>query len=191
MAEAFIGEIRLVAFSYPPQGWMFCQGQILAIAQYNALFALLGTTYGGNGTTNFALPDLRSRVPVGTGQGTGMSNITPGQVGGVESTALSILNMPTHNHVASGTASMTIGTVASNPNSTPSATNNVLAASGGGPGSASVWSDSVNTPLTLANPETVSVNVQAAGGSQQFSIRNPYLGMNYAICIQGIFPSRN
>src|SRR5215831_8639728 len=98
MSEPFLGMIILVGFTFPPRGWAFCQGQLLPISQNTALFSLLGTTYGGNGQTTFALPDLRGRVPVGFGQGPGLSNYTQGQVGGVENVTLAINQMPIHTH---------------------------------------------------------------------------------------------
>jgi len=203
MSDPFIGEIRMVGFNYAPRGWALCNGQTLAIAQNNALFALLGTTYGGNGTTNFQLPNYNSRSPVGMGQGLGLSPITQGEAAGTENVTLTQLQMPIHTHAATATATATstgtlqVGSVNSNPVAVPSATNNVLAASGSGPGSATIWSDQLSTPVTLANPETitttvgVNVAVQQAGGSQPIPIRNPYLGTNFIIALEGIYPSRN
>src|SRR6478672_10112699 len=98
MSEPFLAEIIMFAGNFAPRGWAFCQGQILSIAQNTALFSLLGTTYGGNGQTTFALPDLRGRVPVGTGQGPGLSNYDLGQVSGSESVTLTVSQMPAHNH---------------------------------------------------------------------------------------------
>src|SRR5690349_13883210 len=98
MSEPFIGEIIMFAGNFAPRGWAFCQGQILSIAQNTALFSILGTTYGGNGQTTFALPDFRGRVPVGQGQGPGLSSYVLGEVSGTESTTLLTTNMPVHNH---------------------------------------------------------------------------------------------
>src|SRR5689334_24076195 len=100
MSEPFLAEIVLFAGNFAPRGWAFCWGQILSIAQNTALFSLLGTTYGGNGQTTFALPNLASRFPIGAGQGPGLSNYTLGQLAGTESTTLTINNMPAHNHAA-------------------------------------------------------------------------------------------
>ena len=94
----FVGQLALVAFNFAPVGWAFCEGQVLPISQYTALFALIGTTYGGNGTTTFALPDLRGRVPIGQGQGTGLTNRNMGQVGGAETNTLSIAEIPPSHH---------------------------------------------------------------------------------------------
>lgn len=203
MSEPFVGEIRMVGFNFAPRGWALCAGQLMSIAQNSALFSLLGVTYGGDGVTTFALPDYRGRSPVGMGQGPGLTFVNQGEVSGTESTTLNILQMPTHTHAVTATATATstgtfqVAGTASNPLATPSATNNILAASGGGPGSASIWSDQLTNPVTLANPEaintTVGVNVavQPAGGSQPVGLRNPYLGTNFVIATEGIFPSRN
>jgi microcystin-dependent protein len=203
MSEPFIGEIRMVGFNYAPRGWAFCAGQLLPIAQNTALFSLLGTTFGGNGTTNFALPNYCGRSPVGMGNGPGLTPIVQGEAAGTESTTLNILQMPTHTHVATTTATATstgtfqVAGTSSNASATPSTTNNILAASGGGPGSATIWSDQLNSPVTLANPEVintalnVNVTLQSAGGSQPIGLRNPFLGTNFIIALEGIFPARN
>jgi microcystin-dependent protein len=203
MYDPFIGEIRMVGFNYAPRGWAFCAGQLMSIAQNSALFALLGTTFGGDGVTTFALPDYRGRSPVGMGNGPGLTPIIQGEEAGTESTTLNILQMPTHTHVATTTATATstgtfqVAGTSSNPSATPSTTNNILSASGGGPGSATIWSDQLSDPVTLANPEVintalnVNVTLQSAGGSQPIGLRNPFLGTNFIIATEGIFPSRN
>src|SRR5437764_14471701 len=101
MSTPFIGEIRLFSFTFPPKGWALCQGQTLPINQNQALFSILGTTYGGNGTTTFALPDLRGRTAIHVGQGPGLDLISPGQVGGEENHSLSVAEIPAHLHIAS------------------------------------------------------------------------------------------
>ena len=203
MSDPFIGEIRMVGFNYAPRGWAPCDGRLLPISQNSALFALLGVTYGGDGVTTFALPDYRSRSAVGMGTGPGLTTVIQGEKSGTESVTLSSLQMPVHTHAATATATATstgtlqIGGTSSNPSATPSTTNNVLSASGGGPGSATIWSDQLSSPVTLANPEAIntSVNVnvtlQNAGGSQPVGLRNPFLGTNFIIATEGIFPSRN
>lgn len=204
MSDPFLGEIKMVGFTYAPRGYAMCQGQQMSIAQNSALFSLLGTNFGGNGQTTFGLPDYRGRTPVGMGQGPGLTFVNQGEMSGSENTTLTILQMPIHNHVATATATATstgalqVASTSSNPVAVPSATNNILAASGGGPGSATIWSDQLgSTPVTLANPETinttvgVNVTVQQAGGSQPLPLRNPYLGTNFVIATEGIFPSRN
>jgi microcystin-dependent protein len=174
--EPYIGSIVLFAGNFAPRGWALCQGQLLPIAQNTALFSILGTTYGGNGQTTFALPDLRGRAPIGTGQGPGLSNITLGEQAGTENVTLLTTNMPAHNH-----------TINCDNNASSS-----LAPSGMIPGlsdnrNAEVNIYSSNTPNAVMNPQTVGV----AGGSQPFNNRNPFLGINFIIALEGIFPSRN
>ena len=203
MSDPFIGEIRMVGFGYAPRGWAPCDGRLLAVSQYSALFALLGVTYGGDGQNTFALPDYRSRSAVGMGSGPGLTPITQGEKAGVESATLTQLQLPTHTHAVTTTATATstgtfeVAGASSNPSATPSTTNNILSASGGGPGSASIWSDQLTSPVTLANPEAintalnVNVTLQATGGSEPVGLRNPFLGTNFIIATDGIFPSRN
>lgn len=177
--EGTIGEIRMFAGNFAPRSWAFCANQILPIAQNTALFSILGTTYGGNGQTTFALPDFRGRVAVGTGQGPGLPNITLGELAGSQTVTLTTNNMPAHNHQVVGNVTpqaSTDGTAGSDP------TGRVL-------GPQSIYynpSDLVGmAPIALNLPTTIS------GGSQPFSIMPPYLGMNYIICLFGIFPSRD
>ena len=170
--DPFLGQIQAFGFSFPPQGWAFCDGQLLSIAQNSALFALLGTTYGGNGQTTFALPDLRGRSMVHAGQGPGLSPIQQGQVGGLENVTIGLVNMPAHNH----SVSIAVNTAAgeeSNPTTK-------LASSTGG------YSEDVAPGAVLGG-----LNQQVVGGSQPMGIRNPYLGIYHCIALQGIFPSRN
>ena len=196
MSEPFIGEIRMFAGTFAPRGWALCNGQLLAISTYSALFSLLGTNYGGNGTTTFGLPNLQSRTPVGTGTGAGLSNVVLGQVGGVESVTLTISQMPVHSHqittTPTGSGTLQVAGTGSNASTTPSATNNILGASAaGGPPSAAIWSDELNDPVSLANPINAHFIAEPAGGSQPFSTRNPYLGMNFIIALEGLYPTRN
>src|SRR6185295_10116377 len=114
MSEPFLGELKLISWNFPPKGWAFCNGQFLPINQNQALFSILGTTYGGNGQTTFGLPDLRGRTPVGQGQGPGISNYTLGQITGTEGTAITAVNLPPHNHAVSGTIKMLTTTAAAN-----------------------------------------------------------------------------
>lgn len=166
--EAYLGEIRLTAFSFPPQGWAFCNGQLLPINQHQALFALLGTTYGGNGVNSFALPDLRGRAVMG------MSSSLPiGTRTGTETTTITIANMPQHSHTLLGTS------LAGNTN-VP--TNAVLANTG-----ALDKEYSNTTPNTVLNTAAVSTT----GGSQPVNNMQPSLTLNYIICLTGIFPSQN
>jgi microcystin-dependent protein len=165
MAEPFLAEIRIMSFSFPPKGWALCDGQLLLINQNQALFSLLGTTYGGNGQTNFALPDLRSRTPIHMGGGH-----TQGERGGEQAHTLSIAELPTHTHTAQA---------ASAASNTPIATNNVLASAN------NVYGPAAN--LTSLSPTSVT-NV---GGSQAHLNMQPFLTLNFCIALQGIFPSQN
>lgn len=171
--ECFIGQLALVGFTYAPQGWALCNGQMLPISQYQALFALLGTTYGGDGVNTFALPDLQGRVPIHAGAGLGLSVYQAGQKGGEENVTLTMNEMPAHNHqiaAHNGTAQ---------PNqSGPSG--NVLAGPTKFPGYSS---DTAN--VTLA-----STAVTPQGGSQPHSNVQPFLVLNWIICLNGIWPSR-
>lgn len=182
MATApLIGEIKMFAGNFPPRNWLFCQGQHLSIAQNTALFSILGTTYGGNGQTTFALPDLRGRVPVGAGQGPGLPVMTQGEIAGSPTQTLSISNLPSHNHTVTGgvSASTGLGTL-TEPGSgaVPAGSNqrNAQYAPGG----------SADTTLPMGN-----VTVGLTGNNTPISVMQPYLGMHYIIAVQGIFPSRN
>lgn len=172
MSEPFLAQIMLFGGNFAPRGWAFCNGQILSISQNTALFSLLGTTFGGNGQTTFALPDLRGRVPIHPGQGPGLSNYSPGQQGGTESNTLTQGQMPAHTHAAALNAS-------SNPSSDTLPNGNFLAEG----------NSYTNTTNAQMNANAVSLGV--AGGSQPFPILQPYLGVNFIIALEGIFPSRN
>ena len=167
MSEPFLGEIKIVAFNFPPKGWSLCNGQLLPINQNQALFSILGTTYGGNGTTTFALPNFRGRTPVYTGQG-----IILGEAGGESSHTLITSEMPAHTHTlgADDAALATQG----------SPSNNVF-------GSLTLPLYGPATNLTTLVPSVVS-NV---GGSQPHTNMQPYLVLNFVIALQGLFPSRN
>ena len=180
--EPFIGEIKIFGFNFAPQSYMTCQGQILSIAQNTALFSLLGTTYGGNGQTTFALPDLQRRVPIGQGTGPGLPSYTMGQVGGTPTTTLISSNMPIHNHAATG---INVRIPVTSASEDSSATNNYI-----GNAVNDTFGPAASPTASLGAP-VVSGATAMAGGSQPFSIMNPYLAINYSIAIFGIFPSRN
>lgn len=196
--EGTIGEIRMFAGNFAPRSWAFCNNQILSIAQNTALFSILGTTYGGNGQTTFALPDLRGRVPVGTGQGPGLASITLGELAGAPTVTLTVNQMPAHNHTATftpGSSTLNAATVKATLQN-PTGTGAVLARSvdtaGTGATPAIYAPSGTATAATLAGVNVAgNVTVNPNGGSQPFSNMQPYLGMNYIICLQGIFPSRN
>ncbi|HEX9513656.1 MAG TPA: tail fiber protein [Puia sp.] len=188
--ETFLATILLWPCNFNPNGWAFCAGQILAISQNTALFALLGTTFGGDGISTFALPDFRGRVPVGAGQGPGLSNYTLGEVSGSESVTILINQLPQHTHPVS----LTLTISASNAQATTSipAANNSLAApydaSNANP-IAGYNTTAPNTPLNIGGGG-INGNTGIAGGSQPTPIMQPYLGINYIIALVGIFPSR-
>lgn len=164
MAEPFLAEIRIFSFNFPPRGWAMCNGQLLPINQNQALFSLLGTTYGGNGTTTFALPNLQGRTPLHTGNG-----IVLGQVGGETAHTLIASEMPAHTHVATGS---------STPANLGDPTGNLWATGN------AAYNPSPNTTM---NPASVT-NV---GGNQPHENQSPYLTLNICIALQGIYPSRN
>jgi microcystin-dependent protein len=172
MSEPYLAEIRIFSFEFAPKGWAFCAGQLLPINQNQAIFSLLGTTYGGNGTTNFALPDLRSRVPMH--QGNVQGNVfVEGQTGGVEAHTLSVNEIPSHSHFVN---------VSSVPGNSNSPAGNFLAQSS----RFVLYSGTLSTQTTL-QPATVG---SAGGGQPHFNLQ-PYLVLNFCIALAGIFPSRN
>jgi microcystin-dependent protein len=171
MADPFLGEIRMFGGNFAPQGWALCNGQLLPISQNTALFAILGTTFGGDGRTNFALPNLQGRAPLHWGQGAGLSAYALGQSGGSENVTLSVSQMPAHNHL--------VGCDAGDNGST-SHPNGQLPASTGGPA------------IYHANPDATmhQAMIQSAGGGQPHTNIQPYLCVTFIIALQGIFPSR-
>ena len=168
MGSPYIGEIRLFAGNFAPVGWAFCQGQILAISEYETLFNLIGTTYGGDGQSTFALPDLSSRVPIHAGTGGGGSFVI-GQFGGVETVTLTQSQIPAHNHVPR--ASLATGTQTSP--------------------AGNVWASSANLPFSSNAPSAAmdAAAIGNAGGSQPHDNMQPFLAINFIISLFGIFPS--
>lgn len=160
--------------NFAPRGWAFCWGQILSIQQNSALFSLLGTTYGGNGVTTFALPDFRGRVPVGVGQGPGLPNFSLGEVSGSVNRTLLITQIPAHFHQFSIPGSTDAGTTAVPTGAFPANTGALD-----------------KEYATTSNTVMSTGNTAIAGGSQPFDIMQPYLGMNYIIATEGVYPSRN
>lgn len=174
MSDPYVGEIRMVGFNFAPSGWAFCNGQLLPISQNAALFALIGTFYGGNGTTTFALPNLQSRVAIHQGQGNGLSLYDIGQTGGVESVALQPSQMPIHNH--------SVGVV--------NAGGNEASPSGNYPAIESTGT-SLNYSNSTPNASLNAATIGNAGGSTPVPVIQPYVCVNFIIALQGIFPSRN
>jgi microcystin-dependent protein len=178
--EGTMAEIRMFAGNFNPRAWFFCQGQLLSIAQNTALFSLLGTTYGGDGQVTFGLPDFRGRVAVGTGNGAGLSSVQLGEMSGFNTTTLLSINLPAHNHQVTGNvtprASIELGL-------SDSPENTFHAGSNDKPYSA--------TADTTMQPIPVNLPTSIAGSSSPVSIMQPYTGINYIICSEGIYPSRN
>ncbi|MBO9592048.1 MAG: phage tail protein [Niabella sp.] len=172
--ETFLGMIAIFGFNFPPRGWASCNGQLISIAQNDALFALLGTTFGGDGITTFALPDLRGRVPVGMGpQAPGISNRTIGEKSGTENITLLVSNLPAHNHP-------------------------VYAVAEAGDISAPAGAYLANTGMPDKEYRSAGTGVfmntgmvQSSGSQQPYSIIQPVLGVNFCINMEGIFPSQN
>ena len=171
VSEPFVGEIRMFGFNFPPQGWAFCDGQLLSISQNAALFSLLGTTYGGDGESNFALPDLRSRVPVSLGQGEGLSSYAEGQAGGTETVTLGPAQMPAHTHAVSASSS---------PAASERPAGRVLARS---PDHSYIPEPDTDTVMNAKM-------IGEAGNSQPHENIQPYLVLNFCIALQGVFPAR-
>jgi microcystin-dependent protein len=164
MSEPFLAEIKIFSFNFPPRGWAFCNGQFLPINQNQALFALLGTTYGGNGQTTFALPNLRGRTPISFGGGFDL-----GEAAGSESHTLTIQELPAHTHGVRGSSG---AADAASPSSNFSAAN---------AGAYALTANAAMAPQAVTN----------VGGSQPHENRGPFLVLNFCIALQGIFPSQN
>ncbi len=175
MSDPFVAEIRIFGCNYPPKYWAHCNGQLLPIAQNTALFSLLGTTYGGNGQTNFALPNLQGQAAVNAGQGPGLSNYYLGDTGGQSSVSLLTSQMPAHNHLPAATTSDgTSSSPSGNGFATPSADRG-----------AQTYTDSI-LPVQMS-PNALSL----MGGGQPHNNMMPYLVLNFCIALNGIFPARN
>ena len=177
MSDQFVGEIRIVGFNFAPTGWAFCNGQLLPISQNTALFSLLGTTYGGDGRSTFALPNLQGAAPLQAGQGPGLSNYNLGQVGGQPLVTLTPAQIPSHNHV-------------------------IFARAGAGdvnnPAAGTVWAAAHlgKTPINMYNSAVGAGSVMnalafgPAGGGQPHNNMPPFLTLTFVIALQGIFPPR-
>ncbi|MCF3111455.1 tail fiber protein [Niabella sp. CC-SYL272] len=172
--DPFLSMIVLFGCNFAPRGWAFCQGQLLSIAQNTALFSLLGTTYGGNGQTTFALPDLRGRVPIGFGQGPGLSSYALGQQGGAETVTLLLSQMPAHTHAFMATAEA--GDTSDPTGAFPANTG-------------TLDKEYKQSPVNKVAMNAAAVETK--GGSQPHTNIQPYLALNYCIALEGIFPSRN
>ena len=171
MSQPFIGEIRMFGGSFAPVGWAFCDGQLIPISENDALFTLIGTTYGGDGQQTFALPNLQSRVPIHAGTGPGLTNKQLGEMAGVEAVTLTTQQIPAHTHTMLGSA---------DPASVKGGTGQVM-----GRGPSEIYA-SEYTPDFLS-PQSITPQ----GGSQPHTNQQPYLVLNFCIALQGIFPSQN
>lgn len=183
--EPFIGEIKTFGFGFAPRGYATCQGQLLSIASNTALFSLLGTTYGGNGQTTFALPDLRGRVAVGQGNGPGLTPIVMGQIAGTETVTLIAANLPPHIHPATATSALFAEGL---PGDSSNPTGKMLAGITNGYLTPDVNPNKQLSTEAITTTVTVGPNT---GGPTPLPVRDPYLGLNYSIALEGIFPSRN
>ena len=190
-ADPYIGEVMLVGFSWCPRAYLPAAGQLLAIRENAALFSLLGTIYGGDGRTTFALPDLRGRTPIGSGRGSGLSDIPVGSRGGAEQVTLSQAQLPSHSHAAATdvTADVKARATAQLADRV-SPVGAVLGRAAGntfhtGPADQDMGASAVQANVTAAT------TVGNAGGSQPVGIRSPYLGMTWCIAVQGLFPPRD
>jgi microcystin-dependent protein len=185
MTTPFLGQVEVFSFNFPPKGWTTCSGQLLPINQNQALFSLLGTTYGGDGRVNFGLPDLRGRVAIGNGNGTGLSPYVLGQVGGEENHTLTQSEMAQHNH----NLNVDSATAAANNTNVPSP-NVVLGQTIGVPAQGNTFNILLYTsgaPSGTLDPHTIGLS----GGSQGHPNQMPYLTLSFCIALQGIFPSPN
>jgi microcystin-dependent protein len=177
--DAFIGEIRLMGFGIIPTGWLPCNGQVLPVTQNPALFAVLGKRYGGDGQTNFALPDLRGRAIIGAGQGAGLQPYTQGQAGGSENVTLNLSELPAHGHTVSLSLKAASGADSPDP-----ATSYPAPPDTGDPAYAT------GAPNTLLNGAAVTGGTTSFGGNASHENRQPVLAMNYCVCVNGIYPTR-
>jgi microcystin-dependent protein len=184
MSEPYLGQIELFAFGFAPKGWALCAGQIMAINQNQALFALLGTTYGGNGQTTFALPDLRGRLPMGQGNGRGLTPRTIGEVGGEEAHTLSIAETPAHTHTFVALPNPNLATNVDAP------TGAVLAQTTGQDKDGNTIPVNIYVPDSAPNQALAQTAIGSTGGQPHANLM-PYLTVNACIALVGIFPSRN
>lgn len=204
--DAYLGSMCVFAGNFTIRTWAKAEGQLLSIAQNSALFSLLGTMYGGDGRTTFGLPDLRGRSAIGSGNGPGLPNYNVGQRGGSPTVTLSIANMPSHNHVVTTNVVSTADTSGSSAilralagnATTNTPTGNVLANSprreniySSAAPSVDMSTSAVDLTLNIAVDSTATNTVSNNGGSQAFSVQNPYLAVTWLIALQGVYPSRN
>jgi microcystin-dependent protein len=183
--EGTLAEIRMFAGNFNPRGWLFCQGQLLSIAQNTAVFSLVGTNFGGDGQTTFGVPDFRGRIGISPGQGPGLSFYDLGELAGTPNVTLNSTNLPAHTHGASLNAS-TVTAATQAP-----VAGAVLGAARDSIGTAVPQIYAPAGSATAVRLAGVPATTGVTGGSQPFSTMQPYLGMNFIMCVEGIYPSRN
>lgn len=182
--EPFIGEIKILGFNFAPRGYQTCSGQILAISSNAALFSLLGTYYGGDGQTTFALPDLQGRMPIGQGQGPGLPDYVLGERAGMPTATILTTNMPPHVHTLNAVSAKLMASSASADEASPDGNFPAVASS-------PAYSGNGATTGVYTGGVELSGNTDIAGSGVPIGIMSPYLVINYSIAIEGIFPSRN
>jgi microcystin-dependent protein len=190
--DAFLSTILIWPPNFAPNGWALCAGQLLSISQNTALFSLLGTTYGGDGISTFGLPNLQSRIPIGAGQGPGLSPYNIGDTGGVESVTLSINTIPQHTHTATQSLSVSLPAVTtSGTTNQPSPSVVPAAPTDASRNPVNIYSNA--TPNQKLGQPSISgtISIGLTGNGVPHENRQPYLAVNYIIALQGIFPSRN
>ncbi len=188
--DPFLGEIKMVGFSFAPSGFAFCQAQLMPISQNTALFALLGTTFGGDGVQTYGLPDYRSRIPVGMGTGPRLAPIDQGEISGTENVTLISSQMPTHVHAATAAVAIKASSSAASLD-TPNNTSFFGVVTDLNRGGADIGIYATGTPDSTLQPFNATMTNPAAGGNQPFNVSNPFLGTNFIIALNGVFPSRN
>ena len=188
--EPFIAQIMMFGGNFAPRGWAFCEGQLLPISSNTALFSLIGTIYGGDGRTTFALPDMRGRSPIGQGNGSGLTPRPFGQRGGVESVTLSQVQMPSHSHSASAQGA---GLTVQNADANQGSPNNssYIGKPVSGSGSVGLYTNSTGNPVTINGGSAPNVTVGNTGGNQAHENMPPFQVISFVIALQGVFPSRN
>lgn len=182
--EPFVGEIKILGFNFAPRGYQTCSGQILSIASNTALFSLLGTYYGGNGQTTFALPDLQGRTPIGQGQGPGLPDYVLGENGGATSVSILTSNIPPHVHTLNAVSAKLMASSANADEVSPASNFPAVASS-------AIYSGNGSTPGVYTGGVQISGTTDITGSGIPVDILNPYLVINYSIATEGIFPSRN
>lgn len=199
--DGTVGEIRLFAGNFAPRNWAYCQGQLVAIQQNTALFAILGTNFGGNGTSNYQLPDFVGRTAIGVGQGLGLSAYVVGEQGGTPNVTVTLSEMAAHNHTApvtlssAGSGTATLYGINAGDSLTPGG--NYI----GSDSATALFDTNTSNPVAMATsslavsnvtaPKITSVTLAPAGGSTAHNNMQPYLALNYLICLLGDFPARN